>query len=408
MLDTNMLQSLLNHEFYERHKDRLRAELFAEDFREVFEAIKSAHERYQQDLSPDEVLAVWKLSNPVATRAYTAEVEDCVEAVSKADPLGEEIASDSIQTLWKRHIGKQIATLGLEVSEGNDEAMARLQRLLERSAEGFASDDFGQPTTQDLDELLVDMGDESRFKFHIETLARHVYGIGRTEFGIIFATPETGKTAFVVSLACSPGGYVDQGAKVMMLGNEEATKRTVVRAYSAATGLSKEEIFEDREKAKMLYRARMKDQLIFKDTQEWDFEKIDAYIGHEKPDVVFIDQADKVSIAGRFDASHERLRELYRRLREMAKKHDCAIWGVSQASNDATGKTRITYDMMEGSKIGKAAEADLIIGIGKHSGDNESGEPDNSRFLTISKNKISGWHGTLICTIQPEISRYAE
>jgi len=408
MLDTNMLKSLLSNDFYVSNKDKLKPDLFSEDFREVFEAAAEAHEKYLHDLTPDEVLTIWRLRNPVATRAEQAEIEDAVDQVRKAEPISEDIAADTIEALWKRYIGKSIATLGLEVSEGNDEAMSRLQRVLERHGEGFAGDDFGEPTTQDLDELLVDMGDDARFKFHVETLSRHVYGIGRTEFGIIFATPETGKTAFVVSLACSPGGYVDQGARVMMLGNEEATKRTVIRAYSAATGLSKEQIFDDREKAKMIYRARMKDQLIFKDTQEWDLDKIDAYIAREKPDVVFIDQADKVAIKGRFDASHERLRELYRRLREMAKKHDCAIWGVSQASNDATGKTRITYDMMEGSKIGKAAEADLIVGIGKHAGESESDEPDTARFLTISKNKISGWHGTLICTIQPEISRYAE
>ena len=40
------------------------------------------------------------------------------------------------------------------------------------------------------------------------------------------------------------------------LGNEEATKRTVVRAYSASTGLTKENIFADTEKAKVIYKAR--------------------------------------------------------------------------------------------------------------------------------------------------------
>jgi hypothetical protein len=63
--------------------------------------------------------------------------------------------------------------------------------------------------------------------------------------------------------------------------------------------------------------------------------------------------------------------------------------------------------MMEGSKIGKAAEADLIIGIGKHASMDDD-EPDLSRFLTVSKNKLSGWHGTIVCCIDPDISRYNE
>ena len=81
-------------------------------------------------------------------------------------------------------------------------------------------------------------------------------------------------------------------------------------------------------------------------------------------------------------------------------------WGF-QASADGEGKTRIDFSMAEGSKTGKAAEADVILGIGKHSGDNEDGLPDNTRFLTISKNKLSGYHGTIPVMIEPEIGRYS-
>ena len=128
------------------------------------------------------------------------------------------------------------------------------------------------------------------------------------------------------------------------------------------------------------------------------------YIKKEEASIVFIDQADKVTIGGSFNASHERLREVYRRIREVAKRQNCAIFGVSQASAEAEGKTRLSFTMMEGSKIGKASEADLIIGIGK-----TEVEPDDEiRHLTISKNKISGWHGTIATKIHPQISRYTE
>ena len=64
---------------------------------------------------------------------------------------------------------------------------------------------------------------------------------------------------------------------------------------------------------------------------------------------------------------------------------------------------------MEGSKIGKFAEADLIVGIGKmESNDVEDTEIDYTRYLTVSKNKLSGWHGTVVCQIQTQISRYVE
>jgi len=408
MLDASLIKSLLSHEVYQDTNPRLRADLFGEDFRDLYKAVDEAHKKYSTDLSLDEVWAVWELTNPVATRAERAEIKDIIDDVRKAEGLNEELAKDAVETLWRRSMGKQIAEYGLEMSEGQNEAMSKLQALLERHAEGWMPDDFGDPTSDDLVELIKKVGDDGRWKFNIETLSRYVHGIGPQEFGIIFATPETGKTAFVVSLAVAPGGFVDQGAKVLILGNEESTERTQVRAASAATGLTALEIADDPEKARQIYRARKQDRLIFKDTQDWDLDRIEAYISKQKPDVVFIDQADKVQIGGLFNAGHERLRELYRRLREAAKRHNCAVFGLSQASNDATGKTRITYDMMEGSRIGKAAEADLIIGIGKHAGSSEDTEPDHSRFLTISKNKLSGWHGTIVCNIQPEVSRYVE
>ena len=267
-------------------------------------------------------------------------------------------------------------------------------------------DEFGEPTTDNIYELLAETSDDNRWKFNIETLARHVYGIGPAEFGIVFARPETGKSAFLISMIAGPGGFCQQGAKVLYLGNEERTTRTKLRAIQACSGMTREEITNNPDLAMSKYQA-IKDRLIMKDVQEWDLDTINAYCEKIKPDAVFIDQADKITISGLYNSSHERLRELYRSLRELAKRHDCALIGVSQASAEAEGKTRVDFSMLEGSKTGKAAEADLIIGIGKASSGDDN-EPDNRRFINVSKNKLSGFHGYVIAMIEPEVSRYVE
>ena len=76
-------------------------------------------------------------------------------------------------------------------------------------------------------------------------------------------------------------------------------------------------------------------------------------------DVLILDQGDKIQINGNFNSSHERLRELFRRMRELAKRQQVALITVSQASAEARGKTRLSGFDMEGSKIGKMAELDL-------------------------------------------------
>jgi len=404
MLDTAILKSLLRNEFYEQNKDKLSRKLFSDEIRSIYTVLTTAHETYGHDLTSRELFKIWELENPVATRAEKSEVQDVLSLVDLEQEYSPDIASDCIHKLWQRDFGKRLATIALEISEGNPLALEKAQKLVSHYGEGFVEDEFGEDTTQDIDELKHDMDDANRFRFNIKTLERRVPGLQRTEFGIIFATPETGKTAFVVSLALSPGGFIDQGYRVLILGNEEATRRTVVRAYSAATGLTKKEILEDTEKAKAIYHARAQGRIFFKDTQDWDLAKIERFIEKKGADIVFIDQADKVMIGGNFNAGHERLRELYRSLRETAKKCNCAIFGVSQASAEAEGRTRLNYTMMEGSKIGKAAEADLILGIGRH----DQEEDDHLRFITVSKNKISGWHGTETVTIMPDISRYTE
>ena len=407
MLDTDLIKTLLDHQAYENCKAKLTPAIFSEDVRDLYEVLADGHKEYDHDLTTTELMALWKVRNPVATKAERNDMAHLIDDIGEATGLSPDVTSDVVEKLWRRDIGKKIATLGLEMSEGTDEAMSRLKTLMDRHADGYLPDDFGPEPTQDLDVLLDQMGDAHRFQFNIPSLSRKVYGIGPEEFGIVFATPETGKTAFIVSLCVGPGGFTDQRKKVLILGNEESSSRTIVRAYMAATGKTGAEIAEDPEVAKQIYRAKTSGYLSFMDTQDWDLDKIEAYIAKKKPDVVVIDQLDKVKISGGYDSGHERLRELYRRIRETAKRYQCALIGVSQASNDAKGKSRLDYSMMEGSKIGKAAEADLIIGIGKHASMDDD-EPDLSRFLTVSKNKLSGWHGTIVCCIDPDISRYNE
>ena len=62
--------------------------------------------------------------------------------------------------------------------------------------------------------------------------------------------------------------------------------------------------------------------------------------------------------------------------------------------------------MMENSRTGKAAEADLIIGIGKSQ--DEEGSPNFIRHLNVLKNKITGWHGIVTSILIPSKSRYIE
>jgi KaiC/GvpD/RAD55 family RecA-like ATPase len=384
----------------------LAASLFSDEIRELFEVLEKAHNNYKKDISTAELFALWKNENPVATRAEVDTVQKLLYDISTTEEMSDEVTSDIIDGLWKREIGRKIGALGIAISEGRPEAFDRLKKLLSDVSDGFKPDDFGELITDDILELLAITSDENRWKININTLSSRVYGPGPGDFVIVFARPETGKTAFAVSLAASPDGWADQGAKVMYLVNEEDARRTKLRAVMAYTGLTKEQIIADTKVATDTYSA-IASNLIMKGIHDWDTIKVEAFIEEHKPDIVIVDQLDKVFIQTNSEVKHEVLGDLYIWGRGLAVRHNCVVVAVSQSSIDGEGKTILTPDMMEGSKTRKYAEGDLIMGLGKFP-DPQDGSPNPLRFVTVGKNKINGWHGTEIVKLEASISRYVE
>ena len=405
-MEVQFLRKLLDNDFYVANKSKVHRSLFEDDELELYDIISEAHDKYGQILTTDELFALWQDRNPVATSSVTKSIKDLTDRINEEDTISDSVASDLLNGLWQRNTGKKISQLGINLMEGKPEAFDKLLKIVDQAKQGFLPTDFGDDTSTDLALLLQLTSDENRFQFNIPGLSRRVYGIGRGEFGIFYARPETGKTAFGVSLCFGPNGFADQGRRVVYLGNEEATERTMLRAYQAYTGMTRDEIVAAPHLAKERFEL-IEDKVSMKNIQGWPMSEVKAYVKHKEADVVIVDQMDKVTVDGSFNSTHEKLREVYIQAREMMKECNCAGLAVSQASADAEGKTKVTPDMMEGSKTGKFAEVDLAIGIGKFP-DNPDGTPETTRILTIGKNKISGWHGEVTCKIEPEISRYVD
>jgi replicative DNA helicase len=263
-------------------------------------------------------------------------------------------------------------------------------------------DDDVEPVTTDLDTLLEFTKNEDCWHFNIPSLSKVVRGGKAGEFMITFARPEIGKTAFYVSLVASPNGFCCQGADVHIITNEEPARRTMLRAVSAYTGYDEHNIFVHKKQAKEKF-AEIAANITMIDNVDASIEWLDKYCANRKPHIIVVDQLDKLNVMGSFARTDEKLREIYTKFREVCKRRDVFGIGVSQASADAEARTNVTYAMMENSKTGKAAEADLIIGIGKS---DVTDNNDSRRYLTISKNKLTGFHGNIVCNLNTDLSRY--
>jgi replicative DNA helicase len=400
-MEKELIKLLLKKDFYTKNKTKVSKELFTNGTGDLYETIRRAHEDSDVNLSINEVSSLHTdVYNPALTRASKENFSNLIKEISGLTEPNETIANNILQSLYKRRLASRIAVLATEIYNGRDADFSEIQKILEEPVSD--DDDDYSYVTGDIDTLIESLKDNTKFKFNLAPLRDKVNGVGEGNLVIVFARPESGKTAFWVNLVAGIDGFASQGAKVCALINEEPAIRTQMRLINAHTGLAFDEVRADMPLAKEKW-AEIRQNINILDTVDWDLEMVDDFVKKEKPDILVIDQLDKVNVKGNFARTDEKLRAIYTGAREIAKRNNCCVIAVSQASADGHGKFNLTFDMMEGSKTGKAAEADVIIGVGYN---NSLEDNQNVRSLAISKNKITGWHGLITCTIQPELSRY--
>jgi replicative DNA helicase len=402
MMEKQLIKLLLNKDFYEKNKGKISKGMFTNGTGNLYETISKAHTKSQTDLTLPEVESLhMDVYNPALTRTAKDNFRNLIEEIQNEKDSDREIASEILSSLHKRNIAQQIAVVSTEIFNGRDGGFNDIQNLLDSAKDNLSKEDY-EFVTSDIHELLECLKDRSKYKFNLESLAEHVGGVGPGNLVVVFARPESGKTAFWVSLVANENGFAHQGAKVVALVNEESGYRTKMRIINAFTGMTLHDIEKEPEIAAKKW-SEIKDNIHIADTVDWNLDKVDSLAAETKPDILVIDQLDKVHVSGNFARTDEKLRAIYTGAREIAKRRDCCILAISQASAEASGKLDISFDMMENSKTGKAAEADLILGIGYR---NLLDTDENLRSIAVSKNKMSGWHGVIPCTIIPELSRY--
>jgi len=402
MIEKQMLKLLLSKKFYTQYKGQVSRNVFQGSFGSLFETIQKAHEKYDADISVDELYSLHTaIYNPALTRSAKEQFSEIIEDIKETTEPSEAIAKDIVAILSDRNTAQQIAIESTEIFNGKPAEFGIITKMIEEHKKGLPTEKL-ESVTDNIEELIEELNVTSKWKFNLIRLKENIGGVGPGNLMIAFARPEVGKTAFWVSLVAGPNGFAEQGANVHAFINEEPAVRTQMRAISCFTGLNKEQIIEDKVKAHEEWK-KIKDNIKMIDTVDWTIQDIDSHCEKYKPDVIVIDQLDKINVSGTYARTDEKLRAIYTGAREIAKRRNCVVIAISQASAEAHDRDHISFNMMENSKTGKAAEADLIIGIGNRTSNDPT---NNNRILNVSKNKITGWHGDPSVKINRYISRY--
>jgi replicative DNA helicase len=405
-MELSLIRSLMDKEFYDEHRGaRCPDRLFSKDVRKIKQAIDTAMDRYERSVTPDEIEALFMANNPTLTTAQKQAYSSLFNSVKREVPMGGDVAQEVLSKLFQQVIGEDIANLGFDYVNGDQSSLEPLRRMLEQYGDDFTPnlkvewDDISLETLLDRNDL------EARWTFNIPSLTRKVEGVNAGHLIEVGARPNTGKTSFHASLIASPGGFAHQGANCIILCNEEGYHRVGARYLTAATGMTMREVKDNPSKARDLY-APVRERIKIKDASDRDMSWVESICKSYKPDIVVLDMGDKFAKTGGFARQDEALKANAVYARMIAKQHECAVFYMSQLSAEAEGRTVLNQSMMEGSKTGKAAEADLMILIAKNPIKENQEEEDTQRHLNVVKNKLTGWHGDVHCNLEYQTARY--
>ena len=405
-MELSLIRSLMDRSFYDDHRGaKCPDRLFSKDVRKIKAVIDTAMDRYERTVTPDEIEALFMSDNPTLTTAQKQAYSALFHKIKSETPMGSDVAQEVLSKLFQQVVGEDIANLGFDYVNGDKSSLEPLRMLLEQYGDDFTPNLNIEWDDIEIETLMAKADLEARWTFNIASLTRKVEGVNAGHLIEIGARPNTGKTSFHASLIAAPGGFAHQGANCIILCNEEGYHRVGARYLTAATGMTMREIKDNPAKARELY-APVKERIKIKDATGRDMNWVESICKSYKPDIILLDMGDKFAKTGGFARTDEALKANAVHARMIAKQHECAVFYMSQLSADAEGKVLLNQSMMEGSRTGKAAEADLMILIAKNPVVDGQEEEDTQRHLNVVKNKLTGWHGVVHCELEYQTARY--
>ena len=405
-MELALIRSLMDKTFYDDHRgSKCPDRLFGTDVRKIKKAIDTAMDRYERSVLPDEIEALFMSDNPTLTTAQKASYASLFTQIKREQPLGSDIAQEVLSKLFQQVIGEDVANIGFDMVNGDAATLEKLRNLLEQYGDDFIPNLNIEWDDITIETLMAKAELEAKWTFNIPSVTRKIEGVSDGQLIEVGARPNTGKTSFHASLIAAPNGFAHQGAKCIVLCNEEPTHRVGARYLTAAAGMSAREVKENMSKAKLMYEPVMKNIKI-KDACGRDMAWVESVCKSENPDILVLDMGDKFGVAGNYARPDEALKACAIYARQIAKTYNCAVFYMSQLSAEAEGRSQLNQSIMEGSRTGKAAEADLMILIGKSPSVEGQEEDSPLRHINIVKNKLNGWHGMVNVDLNYLTARY--
>jgi KaiC/GvpD/RAD55 family RecA-like ATPase len=365
--------------------------LESKDFGEAARCVvSSAGEQYRRD---SELSAVDRsvLRSQVERRFGQGSMADSV--MDFVDSFPDDVSGiNAIEEYRLLRLARTATTLATLLATGQhgDETASMVQRYTRLAAGEEGEDAKPRLTAEDFED---DEG--QRIALSPTRLNNYIGGgVLRGHNITVYGRPDSGKSLFSINQAAFA---CRQGYRVLYVANEEPAQDITRRLLSRLAGVnidtlrSRENLLRALDKAGKAY-------------ENWHLfhragctaRDIATQAAKVKPDFIIVDQLKNIAAAQ--DNRALQLDTLARQVRELGIEYDCVTMSVTQAGESAQNKPVLAMTDVEWSNTGIPGAADLMIGIGV----NDEMLADNTRMLSIPKNKVNGRHGAFTTWINPQ------
>lgn len=372
--------------------------VYSREFQIITGFIKAYYGRDERALNVDRAvlaeLIASETQNPKHTERFLAMIDEAL-----AFDTSESNVRQVILNAKKTELGTELA---MAIANGKEhEALAEEYRNILRytSLEEMMDKGVDIYDMSHIDELMAHEVDPAT-RLMVYPLAlneRLEGGLRGSDHLTLFARPEMGKTAIILTMAC---GFARQGKKGIVFNNEERIERLYMRALSCCTGMTAAEIRVNPQAAKDIADQMGFANITFIALSPGTLRQVDDFVEKSGAEWFIVDQLRNLEVKS--ESRTNQLEAAATGIRNIAKKHNAVAISVTQAGDSAEGKSVLSMGDVDYSNTGIPAQCDVLMGLG---GTAEQVNA-NIRVLSLSKNKISGRHEDFPVRLNPYISKY--
>lgn len=408
MLEYTIIKTFLkDRSVFEKYYSKLKAIKFEKEIKEILQTVEGYYSKYQDHIfvAEDEFIAFFQYTYPtISNKEFYIDLIKRIYLTETSDSL----ALDVVKGLIEKDYTNRIVQLSLPVLQGDSKSViSKIEEMLQSCKTDIDLSDMDEVSPffdAELEELIDEEVTTEGLHWRLRCLNQDIGQLRGGTLGHVFARPDTGKTTFLISEISA----IVRSTKdlCIWMNNEERPSRLKMRLFSGVLGVPMDVVLAHPERAKERFNELGGDRIKLYDSAIISIYDVEHIIKTHNPRFIVIDQGAKVSFRGDKDlAGHDRLKELYRRFRELAKQYKVDILTVGQAGATAEGKKWLQLDDMDNSKTGLPGELDYAIGIGKINDEDD----DGVRYIHLCKQKLNqGVHGKHVVLMEPLIARYKD